>query len=152
MAAVSAAEAGMVFMSVVLITGPIWGAVAWGAYWRWEDLRLVLTLLLWFVFLGYFLVRSSTANPERGRRLAAIVAIVGVLDIPFIHISVKIRAFIHPQPVVMNPDGPTLPPDMLTTLLLGLLAFTLLFAGILLLRFGLEQLSRGADRAVGAHP
>lgn len=145
MAAVSAAEGGMVFTTAVLLTGPLWGKIAWGTYWTWEP-RLTLTLLLWFIFLGYFLVRSSTANPERGKRLSAIVAIVGAADIPLIHISVKWLRSLHPEPVVMNQDGPTLPPDMLTTLLLGVLAFTLLFLGLFLLRIALERVQRAADR------
>ena len=86
-AAVSAAEGGMVFGTIMLITGPLWGKIAWGTYWNWEP-RLTLTLLLWFIFLGYFMVRSATDNPEKGKRFAAVVAIVGALDIPFIHLSV----------------------------------------------------------------
>jgi heme exporter protein C len=148
MAAVSAAEGGMVFTTAVLLTGPLWGKIAWGTYWTWEP-RLTLTLLLWFVFLGYFLVRSSTPNPEKGRRLGAIVAIVGVADIPLIHVSVKWLRSLHPEPVVLNQDGPTLPGDMLMTLLLGLLALTVLFVGLFLFRFGLERISRHTARALG---
>ncbi len=60
-AAVSAAEGGMVFTTIVLLTGPLWGKVAWGTYWTWEP-RLTLTLLLWFIYLGYFLVRAATSR------------------------------------------------------------------------------------------
>jgi len=148
MAAVSAAEGGMVFTTVVLLTGPVWGKIAWGTYWTWDP-RLTLTLLLWFVFLGYFLVRSSTVNPERGRRLAAIVAVVGVADIPFIHVSVTWLRSLHPPPVFLNPDGPTLETDMMLTLLLGFLAFTLLFLGLFLFRLGLERVSRHVDGVQG---
>ena len=66
MAAVAAAEGGMLFTTIVLLTGPLWGRVAWGTWWTWEP-RLTLTLLLWFIYLGYFLVRSSTENPEKGK-------------------------------------------------------------------------------------
>ncbi|GIS81171.1 MAG: hypothetical protein CM1200mP14_27370 [Gammaproteobacteria bacterium] len=107
-AAVSAAEGGMVFATIMLTTGPLWGKIAWGTYWTWEP-RLTLTLLLWFIFLGYFLVRSSTENPEKGKRHAAVVAIVGALDIPFIHLSVIWFRSLHPAPVVIKPEGPTLP-------------------------------------------
>ena len=141
MAAVSAAEGGMLFTTIVLLTGPLWGKVAWGTWWSWEP-RLTLTLLLWFIYLGYFLVRSSTDNPERGRRFAAVVGIVGALDIPLIHISVKWFRSLHPEPVVMNPDGPTLAGDMLTTLFVGLGAFTILFFSFFLFRYGLESARR----------
>jgi heme exporter protein C len=142
--AVSAAEGGMVFGTIMLITGPLWGRIAWGTYWTWEP-RLTLTLLLWFIFLGYFMVRGSTDNPEKGKRLAAVVAIVGALDIPFIHLSVLWFRSLHPQPVVVKPDGPSLPADMLTTLLMGFGAFTVLFLGLFLLRYSLENVRAELD-------
>jgi len=136
-AAVAAAEGGMVFTTIVLLTGPLWARIAWGTYWTWEP-RLTLTLLLWFIYLGYFMVRSSTESPEKGRRFAAVVGIVGALDIPLIHLSVVWFRSLHPAPVVMKPDGPTLHPDMLLTLMVGLLAFTFLFLGVFLQRYALE--------------
>ncbi len=143
-AAVSAAEGGMVFATIMLTTGPLWGKIAWGTYWTWEP-RLTLTLLLWFIFLGYFLVRSSTENPEKGKRHSAVVAIIGALDIPFIHLSVIWFRSLHPEPVVIKPEGPTLPGDMLTTLLMSLGAFTVLFLGLFLLRYSLENLRSELD-------
>ena len=143
-AAVSAAEGGMIFATIMLTTGPLWGKIAWGTYWTWEP-RLTLTLLLWFIFLGYFLVRSSNENPEKGKRHAAVVAIVGALDIPFIHLSVIWFRSLHPEPVVIKPEGPTLPGDMLTTLLMSLGAFTVLFLGLFLLRYSLENLRSELD-------
>lgn len=133
-AAVSAAEGGMVFTTIVLLTGPLWGKIAWGTYWTWEP-RLTLTLLLWFIYLGYFLVRAATENPERGKRFSAVVGIVGVFNIPLIHLSVLWFRSLHPTPVVMKPDGPTLHPDMLLTLMVGLLSFSLLFLGVFLQRY-----------------
>lgn len=136
-AALAAAEGGFVFATIVLITGPLWGKIAWGTYWTWEA-RLTLTLLLWFIFLGYFMVRGSTEDPEKGKRFAAVVAIVGAIDIPFIHVSVLWFRSLHPQPVVAKAEGPTLPGDMLTTLLVGVLVFTVIFFGLFLLRYALE--------------
>ena len=97
MAAVAAAEGGMVFTTIVLLTGPLWGKIAWGTYWTWDP-RLTSTLLLWFIYLGYFIVRGSTENPERGKRFAAVVGIVGALDLPLIHLSVTWFRSLHPQP------------------------------------------------------
>ena len=103
-AAVAAAEGGLVFGAIMLTSGPLWGRIAWGTYWTWEP-RLTLTLLLWFTYLGYFLIRGSVANPRRGKRFAAVVAIVGSLNIPLIHVSVTWFRSLHPGPVVIKPDG-----------------------------------------------
>jgi len=148
-AAVSAAEGGMVFTTIVLLTGPLWGKVAWGTWWTWEP-RLTLTLLLWFIYLGYFMVRSATESPERARKLAAVVGIVGALDIPLIHLSVVWFRSLHPQPVVLKAARPTLHPDMLTTLLIGLLACIFLFASILALRYALEGVRHRAATSSAA--
>ena len=136
-AAVAAAEGGMVFTTIVLLTGPLWGRIAWGTYWTWEP-RLTLTLLLWFIYLGYFLVRSSTENPERGKRFAAVVGIIGALDIPLIHVSVLWFRSLHPTPVVIKPEGPTLATPMLATLMVGLGSLLLLFLGMFLMRYTVE--------------
>lgn len=142
MAAQAAAEGGMVFATIMITSGPIWARIAWGTWWTWEP-RLTLTLLLWFVYLGYFLVRSSAENPERGKRFAAVVGILGAFNIPLIHLSVVWFRSLHPQPVVMKPEGPTLDPAMLQTFLTGMIAFTLLFFGGFLLRYAFEYAARG---------
>ncbi len=145
MAAVAAAEGGILFTTIVLLTGPLWGRVAWGTWWTWEP-RLTLTLLLWFIYVGYFLVRASTDNAERGKRFAAVVGIVGALDIPLIHVSVQWFRSLHPAPVVMKPEGPSLAGDMLATLFVGLGAFTLLFFSLFLYRYGLERSKQALAR------
>ena len=141
MAAVVAAEGGMVFCTIGLLTGPLWARVAWGAWWTWEP-RLTLALLLWFIYLGYFMVRKSTPNPEQGRRLAAVVGIIGVLDIPIIHVSVSWLRSLHPEAVVLRPDGPNLDGAMLWTLMVGFLAYTLLFSSLFLARYAVERFER----------
>lgn len=140
-AAVAAGEGGLIFGAIMLTSGPLWGRVAWGTYWTWEP-RLTLTLLLWFTYLGYFLIRGSVADPRRGKRFAAVVAIVGSLNIPLIHVSVSWFRSLHPGPVVIKPEGPTLHPDMLATLLVSLAGFTLLFLGLFALRYSVELMSR----------
>ena len=136
--AVSSAELGTVFTTNVLITGPLWGKLAWGTWWVWEP-RLTLTLLLWFIYVGYFMVRNATENPEKGKRFAAVLGIVGAVDIPLIHLSVQWFRSQHPQPVIMRPEGPTADPAIVQTLLVSLLAFTLTFFALLLYRYGIER-------------
>ena len=145
-AAVAAGEGGLIFGAIMLTSGPLWGRVAWGTYWTWEP-RLTLTLLLWFTYLGYFLIRGSVADPRRGKRFAAVVAIVGSLNIPLIHVSVSWFRSLHPGPVVIKPEGPTLHPDMLATLLVSLAGFTMLFLGLFALRYSVELMGR---RTLGA--
>ncbi|HET6765557.1 MAG TPA: cytochrome c biogenesis protein CcsA [Longimicrobiaceae bacterium] len=137
--AVSAAELGTVFTTIVLLTGPLWGRIAWGAWWVWEP-RLTLTLLLWFIYVGYFMLRGATESPERGKRFGAVLGIVGAVDIPLIHLSVQWFRSQHPKPVILKPEGPTADPAIVQTLLVSLLAFTLLFFALLLYRYGLERL------------
>ena len=144
-AAVSAAEGGILFTTIVLLSGPLWAKLAWGTWWTWEP-RLTLTLLLWFIYVGYFMVRNSTENPERGKRFAAVVGIVGALNIPLIHMSVLWFRSLHPQPVVARTDGPQLHPDMLTTLLTALGAWIILFFALFLLRYGTARLEVEVDR------
>lgn len=142
--AVAAAELGVIFTTIVLITGPLWGRLAWGAWWVWEP-RLTLTLLLWFIYVGYFILRGATESPERGKRFAAILGVVGAVDIPLIHMSVQWFRSQHPQPVIMKPEGPSAAPQIVQTLLVSLLAFTLLFFSLLLARYLVERLQGRID-------
>ncbi|HEX8675058.1 MAG TPA: cytochrome c biogenesis protein CcsA [Longimicrobium sp.] len=141
---VSAAELGLLFTTIVLVTGPLWGRIAWGAWWVWEP-RLTLTLLLWFIYVGYFILRGAADSPERGKRFAAILGIVGAVDIPLIHLSVTWFRSQHPEAVILRPEGPRAAPEIVQTLLVSFLAFTLLFFGLLMVRYGLERLQNRVD-------
>jgi heme exporter protein C len=144
-AAVVSAEGGMFLATALLIVGPLWGRVAWGTFWEWEP-RLTLTLLLYFIFIGYFMVRRSTNDPDRGRRYSAVVAIVGAADIPLIHMSAYWFRSLHPEPVFLRPDGPTADPRIVITLLVSLLAYTMLFAGLWWFRYVAEIVERSRGR------
>ncbi len=147
-AALAAAEGGIFFAIALLIVGPLWGKVAWGAFWVWEP-RLTFTLLLFFIFIGYFMVRGAALQPESGKRFAAVVAIIGALDIPVIHMSVYWFRSLHPEPVVARPEGPTADFEMVVTLLVGVVAYMMVFFGLFYLRYVVERLRRhSAERAL----
>jgi heme exporter protein C len=130
----SSAEVGLIFTTVVLITGPLWGKPIWGTYWTW-DARLTLTLFLWFIFVAYIVLRGAIDEREMRARYCAVLGILGALLIPFIHLSVYLFRTLHPKPILMKPDAPSLPPEMLTTVLLGFASFTLLYVVLLRARY-----------------
>lgn len=131
----SSAEVGVIFTTVVLITGPLWAKPIWGTYWAWWDVRLVSTLFLWFIYVSYLVLRGAVESAELRARYSAILGILGALLIPFIHLSVYLFSTMHPMPIVGKPSSPSLPREMLTTLLLSLGAFTLLYLAFLRSRY-----------------
>lgn len=137
----ASAEVGIVFLTVVLTTGPLWAHKIWGAWWAWWDMRLTLTLFLWFVVAAYLILRGGIDDPAMRGRYSAVLGVLGALLIPFIHLSVYLfSARLHPMPVVLKPDKPSLPPEMLTTFLLGFGAFSLLCLAFIRARYRLSVL------------
>ena len=133
----SVAEVGVVFMSVVLITGPMWGKPIWGTWWTW-DARLTMTLFLWFVVVGYLVLRGAIEDRQTRARYSGVLGILSALLVPFIHLSVYMFRTLHPQPIILKPSAPSLPPEMLRTWLLSTGAFLLLFVAMLRLRYRLS--------------
>lgn len=141
----SATEIGVVFTGLALVTGSIWGRPVWGTWWTW-DARLVTTAVLFFIYLGALLVRGLADDSRRGARLAAVVSIVGFLDVPVIHYSVVWFRTLH-QPASITRGDIKMAPPMLAALLLGLLAFTVLFAYLLMLRVRLARAEDAGEAA-----
>jgi heme exporter protein C len=135
--AAASAEVGVVFSGVMLTTGPIWAKPIWGTWWTW-DARLTLTLFVFFLFIGYLALRAAVHDAAERARFSAVVGILGLLLVPFIHLSVYLFRTLHPQPIVLKPSAPSLPPEMLTTLLVSTLVFTVLYAGFVTARYGLS--------------
>lgn len=131
----SSAEVGVVFTTVVLITGPLWAKPIWGTYWAWWDVRLVSTLFLWFIYIAYIVLRGAVESPELRARYSAVLGILGALLIPFIHLSVYLFATMHPLPIILKPDRPSLPNEMLVTFLLAFVSFTLLYIAFVSARY-----------------
>jgi len=140
----ASAEVGMVFATVILTTGPIWGRTIWGHYWAWDP-RLTFTLLLYVLFAGYFALRSAIRDPAERARFAAVLGIMGMLLVPFIHLTVYLFRSQHPMPVLgrppcplENPDcAPSLPWVLLRPLLASFVVFTLLYVGFVTIRYGI---------------
>jgi heme exporter protein C len=145
----SSAEIALLFLTIVLVTGPIWGKPIWGAWWTW-DARLTSTLFLWFVLLGYTVLRGAIEDRQQRARYAAVLGILAALLVPFIHLSVEMFRTMHPQPIVLTPDavGPgksKLSPEMGRTLSIAMLAFTALFVGLLRSRLRFSALRDRVD-------
>jgi heme exporter protein C len=137
-AAESSAEVGVVFTTVVLTTGPIWAKPIWGTYWTW-DMRLTLTLFLWFIYVGYLVLRGAIDDRSMRARYSAVLGILGALLIPFIHLSVYLFRTMHPKPIVIKPSAPSLPPEMLTTLVISFVAFMLFYLALVRQRYRLAN-------------
>ncbi len=142
----SSAEVGLLFTTMMLITGSLWARPIWGTWWSW-DARLTTTLLLWFIYVGYLMLRSSVEDEERAARYAAVIGIIGAVDIPIIHQSVVWWRSLHPESVVLASGGPAMPTTMLVALLISLAAFTVLYVVLTLTRTRLE-LARADLRAL----
>ncbi len=131
----SSAEIGVVFTTLVLLTGPLWAKSAWGTYWTW-DARLTTTLVLWLIYVGYLMLRSAVDDTRRAR-MAAVIGIIGALDVPIIFLSVTWWRTMHPQTFIGDSGG--LAPAMTATLMVCLLSFTFLYVWLMLARVRLEQ-------------
>src|SRR6266498_4815925 len=147
--AAASAEVVVAFAAVMLTTGPIWAKPIWGTWWTW-DARLTLTLFLFFLFIGYLALRASVHDPAERARFSAVVGILGMLLVPFIHLSVYLFRTLHPQPIVLKPSAPSLPPEMLRTLLVSTLVFTVLYVGLVTLRYGLGLAEDAREEAIDA--
>ncbi len=122
--AYSSAEIGVLFTTIVLVTGPIWGRASWNAWWTWDH-RLTTTLILWFIYIAYLMIRSSFSEEEKKARFSAVFGIIGFIDVPIVWMSIRWWRTIHPT--VVSSGGFAMDPRMVATLLVSLLAFTLLF-------------------------
>ncbi len=143
----ASAGIGVVFCSLVLITGPIWARPIWGTWWVW-DARLTSTLILWIIYMAYLMLRAQSDAGSMRARYAAVLGIVGFLDIPLIHFSVLWWRSFHPQPKVISSEGfgKGMETGMLATLGISLCAFTLLYFLLMGVRVRQEKLKDEVDR------
>ena len=141
----ASAEVGLVFTSLVLITGAIWGYPIWGTWWSWDP-KLTTTLILWFMYLAYVMVRSYAEEP-RGPRYAAVVGIVAFFDVPVVYLSSYWWRTLHP-PAALGPLAQQQPSASIVWLLMvSLLAFTVFYAFLVRVRVEIDEY----EAALSAH-
>src|SRR5271157_5553320 len=142
--ALTTAEVGVAFCTVVLVTGPIWARPVWGIWWTW-DLRLTLTLVLWLIYVSYLVLRKFSTSGQTPV-IAAVLATFGALDVPLVYFSIWFFRTQHPQPVVGG--GGSIDPRMLHVLLINWLAFSCFAALVCWSRYRLEVLRREVDETL----
>ncbi len=144
--AISAAEIGVIFTTLVLITGPLWAKPVWNTYWTWDP-RLTTTLVLWLIYLGYLLLRKMIASPEKAAKIAAVYGIIGFIDVPIVYLSIRLWRTMHPGYVmIMGGKDSGLDPLMFRVLMLSLIAFSFLFITLLILRVSIEKLANSIEQ------
>jgi heme exporter protein C len=143
--AVSTAEVGVVFCTVVLVTGPLWARPVWGVWWTW-DARLTTTLVLWLIYVSYLILRRY-ATGQATPTLAAALAIFGFIDVPIVYMSIRWWRTQHPQPVIAGGQGSGLDPRMWTAVLWNWVAFMAFAALLIWVRYRLERVRQQLDEA-----
>jgi heme exporter protein C len=141
--AAASAEIGVMFTTIVLLTGPLWAKPIWGAYWTWDP-RLTTTLVLWFIYIAYLMLRSASASGHKRARLCAVFGIVGWLDVPIVFMSIRWWRTIHPTVITAN--SMNLDSRMAAVLMYSLASFTLLFVYMLIVRVQQEDFISRVER------
>ena len=139
----ASAEVGVVFTGLAIATGSIWGKPTWGTWWTW-DARLTSVAILFVMYVGYLLLRSTIEDHDRAARYCAVLGIVAALDMPLVHFSVYWWRTLHQPPSLMKPGGFTGSAAILWPLLVNLGAFTLLYAYLVAKRTRLLRAEHGA--------
>jgi heme exporter protein C len=135
-----AAEIGTVFTALTLVSGAIWGKPTWGTWWTW-DARLTLTAILFTIYVGYLLLRAVVEERERRARLAAVLGIVGALNMPLVHFSVVWWRTLHQPPTMLTPTPATVSGVILLAFAVNFAAFALLFVYLLTKRVRIDRLA-----------
>jgi heme exporter protein C len=139
--ALVSAEVGVVFCTVVLVTGPIWARPVWGIWWTW-DMRLTLTLVLWLIYVAYLVLRRFSTGTQTPL-IAAVLAVFGALDVPLVYFSIWFFRTQHPSPVIGG--GGSIDPRMMQVLLINWAAFMCFAAMVCWSRYRLEKVKREVE-------
>jgi heme exporter protein C len=140
--ALASAEVGVLFCTLGLVTGPLWARPIWGVWWTWDP-RLTMSVILWAIYIAYLMLRAFGGEGEELARYAAVLGIVGIVDIPVIHYAVRLLEGIHPSVLTQKQGGGSglTDPSMRATLYVASLAMLLLGGWLVALRVRLERLA-----------
>ncbi|MGB2074242.1 MAG: heme ABC transporter permease CcmC [Henriciella sp.] len=145
-AARAIAPIGASYTLLCLVTGSIWGKPTWGTWWVWDDPRIMSVLVLFFLFIGYIALRSALETRQRAARAGAILAMVGILNVPIIKFSVDIWASLHQGPSVIRAEGPAMAAVYMTPLLFSFLGQILIVSAMVITLMRAEIFTQQADR------
>lgn len=136
----ASAEIGLAFCTIVIVTGPLWAKPTWGKFWTWDP-RLTSTLILWFIYIGYVMLRQFMDESDRRAKFSSAIGIIGFINVPIVFLSIQWwNNTIHPN--VVQKGGGGLHPDMLTSMLVCLGVFTIIYLSLLIRRLRLINLER----------
>lgn len=147
-AARAIAPIGAGYTALCLATGAIWGKPTWGTWWLWDDARMMSVLVLFFLFIGYMALRAALETRQKAARAGAILAMVGLVNVPVIRFSVDIWSSIHQGPSVIRADGPAMAWVYLQPLLLDFLGQLLMVSALVLILMRAEIYNQQADAAL----
>ena len=132
----SAAEIGVLFITLMLMSGVLWAKPVWGVWWTWDP-RLTTSLILWLIYVAYLMLRSYSSTRQQGAKYAALLGIAGFIDVPIVYLSIYWWRTVHPQPLVGPATSGGLDPSMQSALMISTLAFTLVLISLLVERMSL---------------
>jgi len=138
--AYATAELGVIFATLILVTGAIWARPVWGVWWTW-DAKLTTTLVLWFIYVGYLMIRAHGPSGTQGKRYASVIALIGAIDSPIIYKATDWWRTAHPERNVPS----DLASEMLLTLLVAMVTFTVLYVYLLVERYSLRKSESDLD-------
>ena len=143
--AYASAEVGIVFCTIAIVTGAIWAKPVWGVWWTWDP-KLTLTLVLWFIYAAYLMLRAFGPKGSQGARYGAVLALIGAIDAPIIYYAAELWRSTHPN-LVLGPaaESDALDPRMLVAVLVSLLTFVVLFVYLIIERYSLRKAETDVD-------
>lgn len=144
--AYASAEVGIVFCSIAIATGAIWGKPVWGVWWTWDP-KLTLTLVLWFIYASYLMLRAYGPKGSQGARYGAVLALIGAVDSPIIYYAAELWRSTHPN-LVVGPaaESGALDPQMKVAILVALVTFVTLFVHLIIERYSLRKTETDVDK------
>jgi heme exporter protein C len=131
--AAASVEVGVLFTGIALVTGMIWGKAVWGTAWDWGDARLTTTAVMFFVYVGYLALRGAVDDPLVRARRSAVLGVIAVVQVPLTYFAVNLFRTLH-QTQSVRPDGSTMPDEMITAMLVNVVAFSLLYVALVAAR------------------